>query len=433
MSPATAIVKEKAKKFLRHLLEDKDDQKPPSKPSFPSEESGLVHSFNSLALSNKPNHPSPEFVGGFHLPCAPTKPSESGSAPSPHPAPIPHTSPPGKYSLTMQMALRPEDYNLPSSTIPQSSFQQSAMPSNTTAMIPNPETSSPALTPQKPTSSNSTSQSSSPQVFTNSQQCAGLTKSGKRCTRQVKSRPALFHALENANHPDFRDQPIELFCFQHSKELMGPSGFYARKNGVWVNFQDWIPAYLQSDTQVALRVEMEKSRSQSDVDGYIYTFEIRGSCDEEISLKVGRAVNLVKRIDQWGKQCGSKEQVLRGWYPGVVEPENSESSLMKGRIKAGEKAPWCHRMERLIHLELADLLATGVYRDPAWPHPQTSSANVKSSSSKAKKTETCADCGTIHKEIFTFQRISGKHKGKEWEIIVQPVIERWGAFVSQFV
>lgn len=53
-------------------------------------------------------------------------------------------------------------------------------------------------------------------------------------------------------------------------------------------------------------------------------------------------MNLVKRIDQWGKQCGSKEQVLRGFYPGAVEPDNT--SLMKGTVIAGEKGPWCHRL-----------------------------------------------------------------------------------------
>ena len=31
------------------------------------------------------------------------------------------------------------------------------------------------------------------------------------------------------------------------------------------------------DTQLALRVEMEKATSPADVPGYIYTFEIRGS------------------------------------------------------------------------------------------------------------------------------------------------------------
>jgi hypothetical protein len=63
-----------------------------------------------------------------------------------------------------------------------------------------------------------------------------------------------------------------------------------------------------------------------------------------IKLKVGRAVNLVKRIDQWSKQCSSKEQVIRGWYPGTVEADEDEKSLMKGRIKAGVKVPWCHRL-----------------------------------------------------------------------------------------
>ena len=86
------------------------------------------------------------------------------------------------------------------------------------------------------------------------------------------------------------------FCFQHTKEIMSPSGYYSRKNGEWVKFEgnlqlqllsffslftlffkDWIPPYLQATTQVSLRIEMEKVRSQSDVSGYIYTFEIRGS------------------------------------------------------------------------------------------------------------------------------------------------------------
>jgi hypothetical protein len=65
---------------------------------------------------------------------------------------------------------------------------------------------------------------------------------------------------------------------------------------------------------------------------------------ETIQLKVGRAVNLVKRIDQWSKQCSSKEQIIRGWYPGTVEADEDEQSLMKGRIKPGVKVPWCHRL-----------------------------------------------------------------------------------------
>ncbi|KAG5646691.1 hypothetical protein DXG03_002681 [Asterophora parasitica] len=284
-------------------------------------------------------------------------------------------------------------------------------------------------------------------------QCSGVTKAGKRCTRQVKSSPASVQAQKDAED---EDSPIEVFCFQHTKELLGPSGYYGRKDGKWVKFEEWIPTYLQPDTQVALRIEMEKARSQSDVPGYIYTFEIRDpDAMNTVKLKVGRAVNLVKRIDQWGKQCGTKEQVLRGWFPGTVEPDDNPGpgSLMKGRVKAGEKGSWCHRMgklfyqpfllsyaltphsiERLVHLELADLAATSVYLDPAWPniktHPRTSTS---SSATTPPKNEACEDCGSIHKEIFEFERLAGRYKGKEWESIVQPVVQRWGTFVRLYV
>ena len=42
-------------------------------------------------------------------------------------------------------------------------------------------------------------------------------------------------------------------------------------------YTDWIPSYLQPATQNALRVEMQKARASSDVEGYIYTFEILGT------------------------------------------------------------------------------------------------------------------------------------------------------------
>jgi hypothetical protein len=227
---------------------------------------------------------------------------------------------------------------------------------------------------------------------------------------------------------------------------MSPSGYYSRKNGEWVKFEDWIPSYLQAATQVALRIEMEKARTQSDVPGYIYTFEIRETRESEtIKLKVGRAVNLVKRIDQWGKQCGSKEQVLRGFYPGAVEPDNNtgegNTSLMKGRVIAGEKGPWCHRLERLIHIELSDLTCNCVYLDPSWPKIKTvssaspSATEVKASTSKGEHGSVpCVDCGSIHKEIFEFRRWKqGENKGKEWDNLVKPVVERWGKFVELYV
>jgi hypothetical protein len=93
---------------------------------------------------------------------------------------------------------------------------------------------------------------------------------------------------------------------------------------------------------------------------------IDSSNPDVIQLKVGRAVNVVARTDQWSKQCTSKEQVLRGFWPGSVAEDGG--SLMKGRVIAGEKGPYCHRLERLIHVELGDLAANAPYLNSKWPN-----------------------------------------------------------------
>ena len=42
---------------------------------------------------------------------------------------------------------------------------------------------------------------------------------------------------------------------------------------------DWIPEYLQKETQDQLRKEMRTKHSAADVPGYIYAFEIDGEID----------------------------------------------------------------------------------------------------------------------------------------------------------
>lgn len=87
-----------------------------------------------------------------------------------------------------------------------------------------------------------------------------------------------------------------------------------------------------------------------------------------VHLKVGRSANLVERIDEWAKQCGSKEQVLRGWWPGTIEDDDNESSLLRGCVNPGAKGICSHRLERLIHLELADLTTHTPYLKKGFPN-----------------------------------------------------------------
>ncbi|KAF8654147.1 hypothetical protein AX16_003676 [Volvariella volvacea WC 439] len=445
---ATAIFKDKAKRFLQKLLDDDNPSpQPTNQHAAANDQDNMIHAFNALSVSS--NAPPPPyqpnaglgFVGGFHPvvtnaapyhgdnrpPSFPSYPVATSSG-SQLPANSAYGSPP--MSLTMQHALRPSSNHpvsgpLYASAPPMATVSPPASSPSPTAP-PAPSKSKPS-TPSKTKPKRSRAESDPLKPGNPGQvQCSGITKAGKRCTRMVKI------AVQIADDEDDEDaSQQEHFCHQHSKELLLPSGYYARKNGEWVKFEDWIPEYLQQDTQVALRVEMEKARTQSDVPGYIYTFEIReDSPSETIKLKVGRAVNLVKRIDQWGKQCGSKEQILRGWYPGTVEDgqDSSDVSLMKGRVKAGEKAAWCHRLERLIHIELTDLAANSTHLNPGWPRPRMTDddADKRSSGTSIGNNKPCADCGAMHKEIFEFKRWEkGKNKGKEWELIVRPVIERW--------
>ncbi|KAK0220646.1 hypothetical protein IW262DRAFT_1272953, partial [Armillaria fumosa] len=285
-------------------------------------------------------------------------------------------------------------------------------------------------------------------------QCSGVTKAGRRCMQQVKNRGVMLPGVEQ-------------FCFQHTKGLLNPTGFYAQRKGTqvpeWVEFADYIPLYLHPDTQVALCVEMEKARSQSNIEGYIYTFEIRDpNNNKTIQLKVRHAVNVVKRLNEWGKQCGSKGQVLRGFYPGFVRDSRDETSLMTGCVilpEGGNEGMWCHRLDELIirlkwliHLELADLVVNVVYLQPGWKPflkgkgeglakvkagPPASTGNILSGrmgNGNGRQGQLCKDCGTIHTEIFKFQCIlSGPYKGREWDCVMKKVIEDWGAFMQMYV
>ena len=90
-----------------------------------------------------------------------------------------------------------------------------------------------------------------------------------------------------------------------------------------------------------------------------------------ILLKIGRASNVHRRMNEWTRQCGYSLSLVR-FYPYVSStpspsprgsPANSRRSSSQNqrpadpirRVSEGvRKVPHAHRVERLIHLELAD-------------------------------------------------------------------------------
>ncbi|KAF8556949.1 hypothetical protein OG21DRAFT_1436234 [Imleria badia] len=449
----------------------------------------LVESFDALALAGKkpaekklPDLPEPirkadhqnTFVGGFSperlalnaaldshrrpplVPPLPAVNRDSRKAPPPEakspPAPplkqisMPIQMPvpqPGKQSLTMQYVLKSLRTDTPTKpalappfvTVPPRPHSDSIVSPKAAKPSQSAGPSQPTInvTPSRPRAVSVPPSPATSSPGKNTAQCSGMTKAGKQCSRQVKL---------PATHSHLDPTPV-LYCHQH-KEVMitAQTGFYVRKAASadrFVEFSHYIPKYLQVDTQLALRVEMEKATSLADVPGYIYTFEIRDlKRPDVIQLKVGRAVNLVKRLDQWDKQCGSKIQIPRGWWPGTVEDhDGTGGSLLKGNIKAGDPGPFCHRVERLVHIELTDLSLHTPYLNPSWPNntpDPSSSAGATSPPKKTAAKETiCLDCGAVHREIFAFPRPEkGWYTGKEWDLIVKPVIEKWGGFVKEY-
>jgi hypothetical protein len=91
-------------------------------------------------------------------------------------------------------------------------------------------------------------------------------------------------------------------------------------------------------------------------------------------------------MDQWGKQCGSKEQILRGFWPGGMDKSGVP---MKGLVQAGPKGPWCHRVERLVHIELADLVEHTPYLELGYPNVSLNKEVKKGSKRDVKR---CPDC-----------------------------------------
>jgi hypothetical protein len=91
----------------------------------------------------------------------------------------------------------------------------------------------------------------------------------------------------------------------------------------------------------------------------------------------------------------------------VHDDSSADPSLMKGRVKAGEQGNWCHRLERLVHLELSDLVMSEVYLESDFRavNGGGNSYGSEESPKKAKKGKdhkVCSDC-RYHSSVCTFK------------------------------
>ncbi len=91
-------------------------------------------------------------------------------------------------------------------------------------------------------------------------------------------------------------------------------------------------------------------------------------------LKIGRAANVQRRMNQWQRQCGYDVEVLR-YYPYASTVPSPGRHGGSDSPPAGAMTPHAKRVERLVHIELSGM---GL---------------------RAEK-ETCQACGRDHREWF---------------------------------
>ncbi|OJD15192.1 hypothetical protein AJ78_04523 [Emergomyces pasteurianus Ep9510] len=109
---------------------------------------------------------------------------------------------------------------------------------------------------------------------------------------------------------------------------------------------------------------------------------------DTIILKIGRSANVHRRMNQWKDQCAHNLTLMR-YYPHVP----SSSSVHPGAPIPPRKVPHTHRVERLVHLELADR--------------------------SVKLQGPCRCCGRKHKEWFEIRAEREQLK------IVDECVQRW--------
>ncbi|KAI1455365.1 DUF1766-domain-containing protein [Annulohypoxylon moriforme] len=188
-----------------------------------------------------------------------------------------------------------------------------------------------------------------------------------------------------------------------------------------------IPATASPQTASQLMAELAKPISQQDEAGYIYifwltpesepaappaeaaesllapprpggrqrrtsdvleTFAVKenktGSSSKKVLLKIGRASNVQRRLNEWTRQCGYNLSLVR-YYPHIPSSQPSTP----------RKMPHSHKVERLIHLELA---GAGL---------------------RVSDRANCDVCGKAHREWF---EIDASRKGMA---MVDEVVKRW--------
>jgi hypothetical protein len=211
----------------------------------------------------------------------------------------------------------------------------------------------------------------------------------RRPPAKTEKRPAQARHNKSSNTPPRRPQATDRLSPSPSPSRHSPSrpSIARDPSSRTAEFLSLIPKSTAPETTSLLLAELAKPVSTFDEEGYIYIFwltstaipntppseaassllevpgrpeagrrrpsdvlksfsETKSDKDKTILLKIGRASNVHRRLNEWTRQCGYNLSLVR-YYP-----YHSSSPRREEPPRTPRKVPHAHRVERLIHIEL---------------------------------------------------------------------------------
>jgi hypothetical protein len=153
-----------------------------------------------------------------------------------------------------------------------------------------------------------------------------------------------------------------------------------------------LPSTPPSEAAPSLLAPSIRQPGQRRTSDVLNTFStnLNNSSKKTILLKIGRAQNVQRRLNQWTRQCGYNLSLIR-YYP--YHSTTLSSTSVNEPPRTPRKVPNAHKVERLIHIEL----------------------NGKRAVSSGK----CGVCGREHREWFEVEASRNGVKA------VDEVVRRW--------
>ncbi|GJE87926.1 hypothetical protein PsYK624_040090 [Phanerochaete sordida] len=183
------------------------------------------------------------------------------------------------------------------------------------------------------------------------------------------------------------------FCYRHRGQSAAaptvervPNVYMNRLPLAWLSPQAW--------NRVA--VEFTAPPNPRDGPGFIYIAHLEGAIPKnELHLKLGRTVNIYKRLKEWERHCPACHRA----------------------IVYGSRTLCYKRLEKIMLIILQDLVDSQAYRLPGFPRvePPIRSRDYFGQTLTKPVNEVCQGCNTIHIEQFKFNVLlpGGKKLNKE--------------------